>query len=54
MWTLGEFDFQVASDDLVRPKRTVSVVAEVVGFLTLLPLAYMLEVFLNTGLSAHQ
>lgn len=30
MWTLGEFDFQVASDDPVRPKRTVSAATETV------------------------
>ena len=30
MWTPGEFDFRVVSDDSVRPNRTVNKVAEAV------------------------
>ena len=32
MWTPGEFDFRVVSDDSVRPNRTVNKVAEAVRF----------------------
>lgn len=32
MWTSGEFDIQVALDDLVRPKRTVNTFAERSGY----------------------